>query len=179
MSQATSKEKTSRMIDSILSELEQEAKTTLRVLERVPDDNLSWRPHEKSMSLGQLALHIARTPSGIARLIAVDSYELSPDAFTNMPEAANRAEIITTFQKGLEEASEILNKIDDAAATATWTLSRGGKQMMAVPRIGFIRSILLNHSYHHRGQLSVYLRLLNVPVPSIYGPSADENPFGG
>jgi uncharacterized damage-inducible protein DinB len=95
-----------------------------------------------------------------------------------MPEAANRAEIITTFQKGLEEASEILNKIDDAAATATWTLSRGGKQMMAVPRIGFIRSILLNHSYHHRGQLSVYLRLLNVPVPSIYGPSADENPFG-
>ena len=177
MSQATSQEKASRMIDYILAELDQEAKTTLRVFERIPEDKLSWRPHEKSMSLGQLALHLANTPAAIANMTIVDSYELSPEAFTNIPEAASRAEVTTTFQKGMEEAKEILDKIDDAAATSAWTVTIGGKQIMAVPRIGFIRTVLLNHSYHHRGQLSVYLRLLNVPVPSIYGASADENPF--
>jgi len=177
MSQAISKEKTSRIMEAILAELEEEAKTTLRVLERVPEDKLTWKPHDKSMSLGQLALHIANTPGGVSGMIVEDSYELSPEAFQNQPSPASRADIIATLQKGLAEARKNLSGFDDVSAMATWTVTSAGKQLMAVPKAVFLRNVLLNHSYHHRGQLSVYLRLLNVPVPSIYGPSADENPF--
>src|SRR5262249_5469302 len=138
MAQATSKEKVPRMIDSILTELNQEAKITLRVFEKIPDNKLSWRPHERSMSLGQLALHIASVPSGISRMAIPDSYELSPTAFADRPEPASRAEVIAAFERGLEEAKEILDKIDDTDAIATWTLTRGGKQLMAVPRIALL-----------------------------------------
>ncbi|MBM3803351.1 MAG: DinB family protein [Acidimicrobiia bacterium] len=179
MSQATSQEKSSQIIDAMLGELEREAKTTLRVLERVPDDKLSWKPHEKSMSLGQLALHIANTPAGVSRMVLQDSYELNPAAFREQPSPASRAEVIAAFQQGLSQARENLQRFDDASAMSTWTLTSSGKQIMAAPKAAFLRNVLLNHSYHHRGQLSVYLRLLNIPVPSIYGPSADENPFAG
>ena len=96
--------------------------------------------------------------------------------FTQL-EPQSRREILDTFSKSLESAKSDLRKMDDARLAATWSLTRGGKVVMSVPRIGFLRSVLLNHVYHHRGQLSVYLRMLDVPVPSIYGPSADENPF--
>jgi uncharacterized damage-inducible protein DinB len=144
------------------------------VLDRIPEDKLTWKPHPKSFSLGQLALHIASVPAGVTTIGVQDSVE-APN-FTQ-PEPKNRQEILDTFSKSLETAKANLKKMDDARLASTRSLTRGGKVVMSVPRIGFLRSVLLNHVYHHRRQLSVYLRMLDVPVPSIYGPSADENPF--
>jgi uncharacterized damage-inducible protein DinB len=155
-------------------EMEQEARTTKRVLERIPEDKLAWKPHPRSFSLGQLALQIASVPGSVAAAAVPDSVE-APNFL--QPEPKSRQEVLDTFSKSLESAKETLKKMDDARLMSTWTLTKNGKVLMSIPRIGFIRSILMNHSYHHRGQLSVYLRMLEVPVPSIYGPSADENPF--
>jgi uncharacterized damage-inducible protein DinB len=163
------------IIDSILMELDQEAATTRRVLERVPEASLSWKPHAKSMSLGQLAMHVASTPGGVAEIVKHDTFEI-PEF--SQPAATSKAEILSALDNGIAKAKGILREMDDAALMATWTLKRGNQVVATIPRAGLIRSILLNHWYHHRGQLSVYLRLLDVPVPSIYGPSADENPFG-
>jgi uncharacterized damage-inducible protein DinB len=163
-----------KLRDSILMELDQEAQTTKRVLDRVPDDKLAWKPHPKSYSLGQLALHIASVPGNVATAAAQDTFE-APNF--SQPEPKSRREILDTFSKSLAGAKDTLEKMDDARLLSMWSLTRNGKVLMSVPRIGFIRSILMNHNYHHRGQLSVYLRMLDVPVPSIYGPSADENPF--
>jgi uncharacterized damage-inducible protein DinB len=162
------------VIDAILMELEQEAKTTRRVLERVPQDKLGWKPHEKSFTLGQLAMHIAGGQKQIAKMAAEDVFELGN---FGPPEVNSREEILEALDEGTASAKNTLQKLDDAKLRSTWTLKKNGKTLMAVPRIGFIRSIMMNHIYHHRGQLSVYLRLLDVAVPSIYGPSADENPF--
>ncbi len=164
-----------KLSDSILMELDQEAQTTKRVLERVPEDKLAWRPHPKSFSLGQLALHIAFVPAGVTTIVMQDSVE-APDF--SQPEPRSRQEILDTFSKSLETAKGNLKTMDDARLAATWSLTRSGKVVMSAPRGAFLRSVLLNHVYHHRGQLSVYLRMLDIPVPSIYGPSADENPFG-
>ena len=128
----------------------------------------------KAFSLGQLALHIAAAPPNLATAIAQDSFEV-PNF--SQAEAKSRKEVLDTFSTGIESAKGTLRKMDDAKITSMWSLTKNGKVVMSVPRIGFIRSIMLNHIYHHRGQLSVYLRMLDVPVPSIYGPSADENPF--
>ena len=163
-----------RLVDSILMEIDQEAQTTKRVLDRIPEDKLAWRPHPKSFSLGQLALHIASVPGNVAAAAVPDSVE-APNF--SQPEAKSRKEVLDTFSKSLESAKDALKKMDDARLMSVWSLTKNGKVLMSVPRIGFIRSILMNHNYHHRGQLSVYLRMLDVPVPSIYGPSADENPF--
>jgi uncharacterized damage-inducible protein DinB len=163
------------IIDGLLQELEQEAQTTRRVLERVPDAHLGWKPHEKSMSLGQLALHIATVPGGVAEIAAQPSLS-TPPAF-NQPPAASAAELVPALEQSVAKAKAVLGGMDDAKMYETWTLMNGGQVVMALPRVAFLRAIMLNHWYHHRGQLSVYLRQLNVPVPSIYGPSADENPF--
>lgn len=171
MTQATAPSKSAT---PLLAELEQETKTTRKVLERVPADKLAWKPHPKSMSLGQLALHVATTPGGIAGILANDTY--AGGNFTQR-EATSAAELLPALEESVRTAREFLTNLDDERAFAIWTLTRAGQKVMAVPRIGVVRSIMLNHWYHHRGQLSVYLRLLNIPVPSIYGPSADENPF--
>jgi uncharacterized damage-inducible protein DinB len=163
-----------RLVDPLLMELDQEAQTTQRILERVPDNKLTWRPHPKSYSLGQLALHIASVPGNVSAAAAQDTFE-APNFSQSEPKS--RQEILDTFSKGLASAKDTLNKMDDARLMSMWSLTRNGKVLMTIPRIGFLRSILMNHNYHHRGQLSVYLRILDVPVPSIYGPSADENPF--
>ncbi len=163
-----------RLADSILMEIDQEAQTTKRVLERIPDDKLAWKPHPKSHSLGQLALHIASVPGRVAAAAVPDSME-APSF--SQPEPKSRQEVLDTFSKSLESAKNTLKNMDDARLMSMWSLTKNGKVLMSVPRIGFIRSILMNHTYPHRGQLSVYLRMLDVPVPSIYGPSADENPF--
>jgi uncharacterized damage-inducible protein DinB len=163
-----------RLVDSVLVELDQEAQTTKRVLDRIPDDKLAWRPHPRSRSLGQLALHIASAPGNVAALAMQDTVE-APNF--SQPEPKSRQEVLDTFSKSLESAKDTLKKMDDVRLTSMWSLTKNGKILMSVPRIGFLRSILMNHVYHHRGQLSVYLRMLDVPVPSIYGPSADENPF--
>lgn len=162
-------------IDALLAELEQEAITTRRVLERVPEVHLSWKPHSNSMSLGQLALHIAMVPGSVAQLAAVDTVP-EPPQFVQ-PEAATATELVPTLIESGARARQTLGGFDDAPMNGTWRLMTGGLEIMAMPRVALVRAIMLNHWYHHRGQLLVYLRLLDVPVPSVYGPTADENPF--
>jgi uncharacterized damage-inducible protein DinB len=165
-----------RLADGLIQELEMEAATTRRLLDRLPDSELGWKPTPKSRTLGQLALHIATNPGGVTSLAAMNPAEVpSFDAMDQSP--ASKADILAALDKSVEQAKQTIGGWDDAALTQTWRLTTGGKDVMAVPRIAFLRSIGLNHWYHHRGQLSVYLRLLGVPLPSIYGPSADENPF--
>ena len=163
-----------RMSDALVAEVTREAATTRRVLERVPGDRLSWAPHPKSMSLGTLALHVAMVPGAIARLLSQPVRDLP--AFTP-PEAASVDELLTTLDTSIGDATKQLTAWEDADLQAEWSLSRDGRTIVAVPRMVAVRSIMLNHWYHHRGQLLVYLRLLDVPVPSVYGPTADENPF--
>jgi uncharacterized damage-inducible protein DinB len=163
------------IIDSLLQELEQEAQTTKRVLERVPDAHLAWKPHQTSMSLGQLALHIATVPGGVAQMAAQGGLD-QPPAFIQ-PSAATAAELVPALDQSVAQARNVLGGMSDEQLMEVWTLKDGGQVVMAMPRVALLRAIMLNHWYHHRGQLSVYLRQLNVPVPSIYGPSADENPF--
>jgi len=164
-----------RIIDGLLSELEQEAATTRRVLERIPQAHLSWKPHPKSMSLGQLALHVATVPGNVAELAARDTIP-EPPAFVQ-PEAATASELVPALTASVAKAKQSLGGFDDAMMGAMWRLQKGGKDILAMPRVAVVRAIMLNHWYHHRGQLLVYLRLLNQSVPSVYGPTADENPF--
>jgi len=163
------------LIDGLLQELEQEAKTTRRVLERVPDDKLEWRPHKKARTLGELALHIALVPGAVAELVGTQS-TVQPPQFSD-PKPKSAAELIPALDESIAKAKKVLGGMDDAALTATWRMMNGERELLAVPRVAMLRSIMLNHWYHHRGQLSVYLRELDVAIPSIYGPSADENPF--
>ena len=160
--------------DSILMEMDMQTKTTQRVLDRVPEDKLTWKPHPTSQSLGQLAMHIAIVQGRIAAAATEDVHELGQTA---PPQPKSHREILDAFSTGTAKAKEVVKGFDDARMMSTWTLKRNGKVLMSVPRVGLLRAIMLNHVYHHRGQLAVYLRMLNVPVPSIYGPSADENPF--
>jgi uncharacterized damage-inducible protein DinB len=162
------------LADSLVMEVEQEAQTTKRVLDRVPADKLSWKPHPKSFSLGQLALHIASVPGAIAAAASQDTFE-APGF--QQPQPKDHQEILDAFSKSLSNAKDAVQKMSDSRLAANWSLTRNGKPIMSMPRVAFLRSIMMNHLYHHRGQLSVYLRILDVPVPSIYGPSADENPF--
>ena len=162
------------MIDSFLQELEHEAKTTRRVLERVPDNQLGWRPHPKARSLGELALHVAGTPGEVAKLAA--QAEIQPPDFTD-PVPASASELVPALDDSIATARRLLGTMDDATLNGMWRVKRNGHEILAMPRSALLRSIMLNHWYHHRGQLSVYLRELGVAVPSIYGPSADENPF--
>ena len=164
------------IIETLLAELEQEAVTTRRVLERVPGDHLGWRPHPKSMSLGQLALHIATVPGSVARLASELTLPAPPDFV--QAEAAHASELVPALTESVAEARRLLGGLDDAAMADTWRLLADGQELMAMPRVALLRAIMLNHWYHHRGQLSVYLRMLDVPIPIIYGRSADENPFG-
>ena len=163
-----------RLVDPLVAELEQEGETTRRVLERVPEAKLSWRPHPKSMSLGQLALHIATTPGGVAQVAAQDSMERPR---FERPEPKSKQEVLEALEQSLASAMAFLRGLDDARATQPWTMTLAGKPIFSLPRIGVVRTIMLNHWYHHRGELQVYLRLLDVPVPSVYGPTADEDPF--
>ncbi len=165
-----------RIVDSFLLEIDQEAATTKRVLARVPEAQFGWRPHPKSMTLGQLALHVAQTQAQVADIVSVETVE-APN-FGNPPAAETKSQLLSAFETSISHTKEVLNGWDDATANGIWTLTKDGNVLMALPRIAFMRTVGMNHLYHHRGQLSVYLRLLDVPLPSIYGPSADENPFG-
>ena len=163
-----------KMIDALLAEMEQEARSTTRLLERVPQAQLSWKPHPKSMSLGQLALHIATVPGNVATLAAQDTVE---EPKFSQAEASSAAELVPALRESMARARQVLGSLDDQAMLATWRLVSDGRELMAMPRAAFIRTVMLNHWYHHRGQLMVYLRMHNVPLPSVYGPTADENPF--
>lgn len=164
------------MLDPMINELRHEAATTRRVLERVPEDKLTWKPHAKSMSLGQLSLHVATIPGSITGLAQLDGFDAAEASF-EPPEAESLSQVLTALDDSLKTAESYLSGLDEKTATADWRLTMKGAEVFTVPRVGMLRSIMLNHWYHHRGQLSVYLRLLDVPVPVIYGRSADENPF--
>lgn len=163
------------IIDGMLQELEQEAQTTRRVLERIPEDQMNWRPHPKARTLGELALHVATVPGSVAEFIASPSPGQVPDFIDPSPPSA--AELVPALDESIAKAKQILGGMDDATIMATWRMMDGEREVFALPRVSLLRSIMLNHWYHHRGQLTVYLRQLDIPIPSIYGPSADENPF--
>jgi uncharacterized damage-inducible protein DinB len=164
-----------RIADVMIAELEQEAHATRRVLERVPQEKLSWKPHARSFSLGQLALHVATIPGNVAALVARDVVP-SPPPFVQ-PEATTASALAPALAASIEQARGIVGGFDDAAMAATWRLLHDGRELMAMPRAAMLRMVMLNHWYHHRGQLLVYLRMHDVPLPSVYGPTADENPF--
>jgi len=164
------------LIDGMLRELEEEARTTRRVLERVPDNRLGWRPHEKSRTLSQLALHIAMVPGAVAEFVASPSPAQAPQ-FGQDPSPTSSSELMPALDQSIAKAKKVLGGMDDATLMATWRMMHGERELFAVPRAVMLRSIMLNHWYHHRGQLTVYLRELGVPLASVYGPSADENPF--
>jgi uncharacterized damage-inducible protein DinB len=158
--------------DGLLFEYDHEVATTRRLLDRVPDDKLGWRPHAKSMTLGELATHISNLPEWGTTILNDSSFDLAagpPDRSAR----GSRAEILAHFDEMTKKTRAVMDKTD-AEYSAMWTLKRSGQEIFSMPRIATFRSFVLSHLIHHRGQLSVYLRLNDVPVPAIYGPSADE-----
>ena len=158
--------------DALLAEYDHEMGTTRKLLERVPDAQLAWKPHEKSMTLGGLATHLGNIANWGGTILNESFFDLSGPP-PSLEARASRAEILSHFDDACRETRVWMDK-SDAEYTARWALKRGGQEMFSMPRIAAFRSFVLNHIIHHRGQLSVYLRLNNIPVPAIYGPSADE-----
>jgi uncharacterized damage-inducible protein DinB len=164
-----------KLIDPLLLEFDRECSSTRKCLERLPADKLTWKPHEKSMTLGQLAGHVATIPAWIGGTLLADGFDLATGM--DRPPVDTPESILAAFAAAAKQAKEAMAKLDDEKAMGEWTLSNQGQAIFAMPRIALVRTILLNHLYHHRGQLTVYMRLLDIPVPGIYGPSADDNPF--
>jgi uncharacterized damage-inducible protein DinB len=161
---------------ALIAELDAEAPTTRRVLERVPADRFEWRPHPKSMSAGQLAQHVAAIPGAVARFSQMDGMDVATRP-TEYACCESKDALLATLDASVAAVREFLTGLDDARATATWRLTFGDKEIFAIPRLGVMRTMGFNHWYHHRGELVVYLRLLDIPVPIVYGRSADENPY--
>lgn len=159
---------------SLLAEFEVQAPITRKFLERLPEDKLTWKPHKKSMSAGQLAYHLAFVPGGIVRF--VENSPAEAPKFADFPQPASRQEILKTFDESIATVRSVLPKFDDAAMKETWRMVADGQEVLAQPRAEFLRDIMLSHWYQHRGQFSVYLRILDVAVPASWGPSADETP---
>ncbi len=165
------------LVDALLADLESEARSTRKMLELVPEQHFAWKPHEKSMTLGQLASHLAENPVWVGSMMedALDFAAIGD----YMPFAAkDRRELLQALERNLQQCTEALRGRSDAFLSATWTMRNGAKVILEQPRHAAIRSTGLHHWIHHRGQLSVYLRLLGVPLPQVYGPTADEPSFG-
>jgi uncharacterized damage-inducible protein DinB len=158
---------------SMLAEFEIQARVTRKFIERLPEDKLTWKPHEKSMTAGQLAYHLATVPGNVVRFVQETTKQAGS---FNFPQPANVQELLDKLEQSVATVREVLPLYDDAAMHETWYLMAGDKELMAVPRHLFLRDIMLSHWYQHRGQFAVYLRLLNIPVPASWGPSADEQP---
>lgn len=158
-------------MNALVAELEQEAASTRRLLERVPMDRLDWAPHAKSMKLGQLAMHIATIQGALADFISETPVEL-PDI--RIPEPMSREHLLETFEDSVARTRARLVAWTDADFAETWTMTKDGAVLVSAPRGPMVRTLVFNHLYHHRGQLSVYLRELDVRIPGMYGPSADE-----
>jgi uncharacterized damage-inducible protein DinB len=161
--------------EALLPEFDHEMATTRRLLDRVPESQLSWTPHDKSMTLGQLAGHLASIPFWCTATLRADSLDLATlgdDARPKPP--GSRASLLTQFDERVAVARERLAASTDPELLAPWTLKNGEQEYFTMPKISAIRTFVMNHIIHHRGQLSVYLRLNNVPIPPIYGPTADE-----
>jgi uncharacterized damage-inducible protein DinB len=158
-----------------LADLRHEAAQTRKMLERVPADRWDWKPHDKSGSLGQIASHIARLPIWGQNMTESDSFDFTnPGKFATMPLATNPTEAVAHFDANLAPVLDAIASMDDTTAMEPYQLRRGEMVVYEAPRVGAIRHWLANHLVHHRGQLSVYLRLIDAPVPGMYGPSADE-----
>lgn len=160
---------------SLLAEFEVQAPITLRFLERLPEDKLTWKPHPKSMTAGQLAYHLATIPGGVA--LFVRSNPAQVPEFKGFQQPASMEEILKAYDDNIATARVELSKYDDDAMSEPWRLMAGSQELMTQPRGDFLRDVMFSHWYQHRGQFSVYLRMLNVAVPASWGPSADEPPI--
>ena len=165
------------MMQAVLAEFEHEAATTRRLLERVPDDKFDWKPHEKSMSLLQLTTHLADMPGWLAVVGPKDELDMATPMDRPEPPTTTE-ELLSRYDANVETFKTVGAQVPDDSLGDPWTLRTGDEVHFQIPRAASIRTFILNHFIHHRGQLSVYLRLLDVPLPSIYGPSADEEGFG-
>jgi uncharacterized damage-inducible protein DinB len=165
--------------DAILPEFDQEMKITRKTLERVPEGKPDWTPHEKSMKMGRLAGHIAELPGLIVKAVEQDSLDFRPPGATPAQPTVmtSQKQLLELFDKNVSAARSAIAGASDEHFMKQWSLLSGGKVLLSLPRVAVVRGFVINHVIHHRGQLSVYLRLNDVAVPSIYGPSADENPF--
>lgn len=161
--------------ENLLAELEQELVSTQNLLDTMPADRLNWRPHEKAMSLGQLALHVATIP-GRNLGFAIEG-KVDANVIVQHPIPSDKAEVLHKFSDSINKAKQILSASSDQWLENKWQLLNGDTVIAEMPTLSFIRAFVLNHWYHHRGELTTYLRTLNMKVPSIYGPSADVNPF--
>lgn len=161
------------LIEPILLELSYEAATTRKMLERVPEAQLAWKPHEKSMSLARLATHLAEIPGWVHSILDQDEFVMGATSYTPLT-ASSVAEILEMFDRNIATLSEHLRGLTNERLMTTWRLKKGDRVLVEMPRLAMIRTMLINHSIHHRGQLSVYLRLHDVPLPPVYGPTADE-----
>jgi len=162
---------------SLLPEFNEEMANTRKVLERVPTEKWNWKPHEKSGTLGWLAAHIGTIPGWYTMTLQTESLDYAPvdGPQYEPPKIENTQQLLSTFDKELAGAREALTKASDADFAKNWTLLAGGKEIFTMPRTSCLRGMVMNHMIHHRAQLTVYLRLLNLPVPGLYGPSADES----
>jgi uncharacterized damage-inducible protein DinB len=163
------------LAQAVIDEFEAELPVTRKTLERLPDYRLEWRPHPRSMTAGQLALHMATFPGQVV-LLAEHDEAPAPQFGASNPQPATQGEIMAALDESAATVRRVLSTFDDAKMRATWKLMAEDRAVMSIPRTQFLRNILLNHWYHHRGQLTVYLREVGATVPSIYGPSADELP---
>ncbi|MFY9226818.1 MAG: DinB family protein [Blastocatellia bacterium] len=165
-----------KISDTLLPEFDHEMVGTRKSLERVPADKFDWKPHEKSMSMIDLASHLANIPSWMGISVNQDSFDVAPkdgEGFQT-PKAGSVAELLEIFDKNVASAREVLASASNETLMGMWTFLNAGQTVFAMPKVAVVRSFILNHNVHHRAQLGVYLRLNDVAVPSIYGPSADE-----
>ena len=165
-----------KLSETLLPEFDHEMANTRRTLERIPEDKFNWKPHEKSTTMGGLAVHLANIPAWALNTINDDSLDIAPPgvAPSRNPPAGSRTEILEVFDQNVAAARAAVAGASDEQFLNPWSLLSGGKTIFTLPRIAVMRSMVMSHSIHHRAQLGVYLRLNNVPVPAIYGPSADE-----
>ena len=160
--------------DKFLIELKRESGSTRKILERVPIDKLAWKPHEKSQSLEQLAKHIANLPNTLVIAMTTDERDVLNSGAPPLPPITSTEQLLELFDSNIEKATKTLEKVTDKMMKQFWTLRAGERIIFSMTREDAVRYSFFNHSFHHRGQLSVYLRLLDVPVPGMYGPTADE-----
>ena len=162
---------------SLLPEYDHEMANTRKFLERVPDDRLAWKPHQKSWTVAQLGTHLSNLPSWTGYTIDLDELDIAPVGKPPYKEEEKkcRAEMLEAFDKHVKNGREAIAGASDESLMKSWTLLAGGKSILTMPKVAVLRGFIMNHTIHHRAQLGVYLRLCDIPVPGVYGPTADES----